>query len=800
MNSPLNALPTTVAVQVAVDKACDAFEAAWRRGARPSLREALAALPPAERAAALVPLLERVVELRRGAGELPDVADYRAELPEFADAVDAFFAQRSTLAAQSQTGPMPGDWKPAASLADFADLSTITYLGKGGMGVVYQAYSNTLQTLVALKVPRPDRRFPGDLFLRDAQSLARLQCRNIMPVHHAGHHQGQPYFTMKLATGGDLDNYVAARGRDPRLIAQLMVKVARAVLCAHQSGILHRDLKPANILLDAEGEPLVTDFGLATRAVGPDGTACLLPVVPLATGSQSFQGVVGTAAYMSREQANPELAVTTVSDVYGLGAVLYALLTGQAPFVGKTFEILQKVVDPTCHPVPPCTLNPHIDRSLQAICLKALAKGPVDRYQSPEGLARDLERWLAYEEIEARPLPVFHPERVGRWCWRNPGWAALTGVAALLLVLSAVLASLGAFWMESVAKQAAGASNTRTAEMLADNALWLIRDLSREVLAAAQSDEVRELLETCQSSDAKELRNQFAAPDRAALRARLKNRFTQCNVHLAAWGVPNLATMYFLNADGYLVHLEFSTEGKTNVGDRFDGRDYFVGARAHDQAGRQGVDRVHVSRVFHSQYDNHYKFAIAAPVRRKDGPFLGVVSAALPGHPTLGLTAHDLAGDQQRALLVGPVDQNPSTAGHAERLDYAHHILRHTGLTEEQARTRLPIKVPASWPQPDKRLPELFPLQRRAHAVDSTFRDPQVNKNEERLAGLALVGNTGLVVVVHQSKTDAIGTSVVLAKTFVWSAWAALAGAFALALTVTVVRSWLRRPDAAPRG
>ncbi len=223
-------------------------------------------------------------------------------------------------------------------------------------------------------------------FHREAEAAANLDHPNIVPIYEVGEHEGQHYFSMKLVEGGSLAQGVAAgEGRgaskeDQKKAAELVATIARAVHHAHQRGILHRDLKPGNILIDAHGQPNVTDFGLARRVEGDPGHT--------RTGS-----IVGTPSYMPPEQARSEKVLTTGVDVYSLGAILYELLTGRPPFRADTpLDTVLQVLD--CEPERPRKLNPRIDLDLETICLKCLEKDPAKRYGSAKALAEDLERWL----------------------------------------------------------------------------------------------------------------------------------------------------------------------------------------------------------------------------------------------------------------------------------------------------------------------------------------------------------------------------------------------------------------------
>jgi hypothetical protein len=232
-------------------------------------------------------------------------------------------------------------------------------------------------------------------FRTEAEAAAHLDHPQIVPIYEIGEHEGNSYFSMRLLDGGSLAEHLPRYGNDPRAAASLVAQIARALHHAHQRGVLHRDLKPSNILLDAEGRPSLADFGLAKR-VGSLANLTLSGVL------------VGTPAYMAPEQAESRRdAVTTVSDVYGLGAILFALLTGKPPFEGDSLEQeLAQVREQV--PASPRDINPRVDRNLATICRKCLEKDPGLRYASAEALAEDLDRYLTGEPILARPQGVFH--------------------------------------------------------------------------------------------------------------------------------------------------------------------------------------------------------------------------------------------------------------------------------------------------------------------------------------------------------------------------------------------------------
>ena len=321
--------------------------------------------------------------------------------------------------------------KPAAGVGIFGDYELQRVLGEGGMGIVYQARQLSLNRLVALKMIKAAT-FPSADELRrfqnEADAVAQLDHPNIVPIFEVGQFENQRYFSMKLITGESLDRRLNDYMADPRRAARLVAVAADAIHHAHQRGILHRDLKPANVLADSDGLPHVTDFGLAKRVEADSEVT--------RTGA-----ILGTPAYMAPEQASAKKgAITTATDVYGLGAILYALLTGRAPFDGSTVpEILEQLREQSPH--PPRKLNQLVSRDLEVICLKAMAREPEHRYATAADLTADLRRFLASEPIQARSVSSF--EKGWRWCRRRPVVAGLT-VALMAAVLGGLIGtSLG---------------------------------------------------------------------------------------------------------------------------------------------------------------------------------------------------------------------------------------------------------------------------------------------------------------------------------------------------------------------
>src|SRR5438876_11973189 len=337
----------------------------------------------------------------------------------------------------------------------FGDYELLEEIARGGTGVVFKARQVSLNRLVALKLISAGALATPDLvkrFKAEAEAAASLSHPNIVPIYEIGEHQGQHYFSMGLIEGPNLREALAhARTESNQSLVfsdqskgqpcvlntehwplntsvKLVSTLAHAVHYAHQRGVLHRDLKPSNILLDAQGEPHLTDFGLA-KLIQKESTLT------------HTHAVLGTPAYMSPEQARGDTKdVTTAADVYGLGAVLYEPLTGSPPFAGGTsMETIRQVLEQ--EPRRPSIFNPEVDRDLETICLKCLEKEPSRRYGSAEALADDLDRWLRQEPIQARPSTTF--ERLQKWVRRRPAIAAL-GTLSFVSILALAIGSTAA--------------------------------------------------------------------------------------------------------------------------------------------------------------------------------------------------------------------------------------------------------------------------------------------------------------------------------------------------------------------
>ena len=364
----------------------------------------------------------------------------------------------------------PDAQPPAAPPRRVGDYDLLEELARGGMGVVWRAKQRRLNREVALKFVL-EGVLPGETvarrFRQEAEVAAQLSHPHIISVYEVGEADGRYFISMELAGGGTLAQRLQQERFTPRAAAALAGQLARAVQHAHDHGVLHRDLKPGNVLFDAAGEPRISDFGLARLATG--GSVLTL------TGA-----VMGTPSYMAPEQARGESAtLTTASDIYGLGTILYELLAGHPAFAGEVpVEVLRRVLDEAA---PRLT---GIARDLETICQKCLCKNPDDRYRSALALAEDLDRWLAGEAIHARRVSTV--EHVVKWVRRHPLlaalWLALT-VAAIVIAGLMVTSKVEL----AGARGAAEASATESQHRRAD------QHTTAAILAIERGDSLRAL-------------------------------------------------------------------------------------------------------------------------------------------------------------------------------------------------------------------------------------------------------------------------------------------------------------------
>lgn len=443
-------------------------------------------------------------------GAAPDPQAWLQRYPDLAPELESFFAaderigQVAALRHEAPTLNTPrvasideaetigptGEPAPADTPGRlFGEYELLAEIARGGMGVVYKARQTRLNRTVAIKmILAGELANEGDVrrFRAEAEAAAALDHPGIVPIYESGEISGQHFFSMGFVDGHSLAAALAAGPLTPRRAAELMAQVADAVAYAHAQGVIHRDLKPGNILLDKDGRPRVTDFGLAKRVAGDSGLTH--------TGQ-----ALGTPSFMPPEQASGKLdAIGPASDVYALGAVLYALVTGRPPFqAASPLDTLIQVLEQ--EPVAPRQLNPDVPRDLETISLKCLEKDPHKRYGAASQLAAELRRFLRGEPIEARPIRT--SERAWRWCRRNPLVAALAATAVLTLILGAGFSSYFAFAAhrravdaELSAKAASEAETREKRQRLAAQDAQKSESKQRVAAQAAEARETQERL------------------------------------------------------------------------------------------------------------------------------------------------------------------------------------------------------------------------------------------------------------------------------------------------------------------
>jgi WD40 repeat protein/tRNA A-37 threonylcarbamoyl transferase component Bud32 len=365
-------------------------------------------------------------------GEIVDRAELLALHPDLADDLAAHFQlhdEAVAVARQSRASAAADSLDSLEGRRTIGQYDLLAEIGRGGMGIVYRARQPSLDRTVVVKIIRAGR-FATETDTRrlriEAEAASRLRHSNIAAIHELGRDDGHWFLAREFIDGTSLARRLDSGPLPPEEAARLVAEVADAVHHAHQQGVIHRDLKPSNILIDADGRPKITDFGLA-RTLDRQGTLTL-------TGE-----ILGTPGFMPPEQAAGDIhAVSPRSDIYSLGATLYALVVGRPPFAADNpLETLARLTnDP---PTPPARVNPQTPRDLETIILKCLEKEPAQRYATARDLAEDLRRYLAHRPIIARRATLW--ERAAKWTRRHPT-AAKSAVAVLLASLAGMALSL----------------------------------------------------------------------------------------------------------------------------------------------------------------------------------------------------------------------------------------------------------------------------------------------------------------------------------------------------------------------
>ncbi len=401
--------------------------------------------------------------------------------------------EQATNAEQTLESSGGRDTVPVPVSVQPAGYEILGELGRGGMGVVYQARQVKLNRVVALKMIRAAGLAGSDELARfrtEAEAVARLQHPNIVQVFEVGEHEGRPYFSLEFCSGGSLDKKLAGSPLPAEEAARLVELLAQAMQAAHQANVIHRDLKPANVLLSADGTPKITDFGLAKK---------------LDEAGQTQTGaVMGTPSYMAPEQAEGNRVVGPACDIYALGAILYECLTGRPPFKAATLsDTMMQVLHQ--EPVSPRQLNAQVPRDLETVCLKCLEKEPTRRYLSAAALADDLHRFLAGETVKARPVGTW--ERAWRWARRRPAVSGL--LAAVVLVSAAGVAGMITLYRAALLERDRAVGQEQEAATERDRAF------AQEKLTASERDRALQA-EARAAASAREAQDQAARAEKVS--------------------------------------------------------------------------------------------------------------------------------------------------------------------------------------------------------------------------------------------------------------------------------------------
>ena len=540
-------------------------------------------------------------------------------------------------------------------------------LGMGSFGTVWRARDAQLQRDVAVKVPRRKQLDPLEIeeVIREARVVAQLNHPHIVRVHEVGREDDTIYIVSSLIRGLPLHKSREARPLTFEQTALLCQKVAIALEHAHGLGIVHRDLKPANIMVDEQGQPYLTDFGLAKNVTEEI--------------SMTLDGhILGTPAYMSPEQARGDAkACDQRSDVFSLGVILYEMLTDEIPFRGNMNMIVQQVLNE--EPPPPRQLNSYVPRDLETICLKCLQKEPHRRYQSAGEVAEELGRFLVNEPIHARPVSSW--ERLQRWAQRRPALASAMALSAFLMILLSVFMTWAFLHERSMKDRIAEVNSqleTRNEELeaLLDQkrqmieqkqkvAQWMMKtqkwQRSKQAVETAAADPgLRAALQQMLHSDDLTKRRKELASDQTAEEKplsdwrQLRKEFvehddrqalqTWLDEHTAVQSEAMKADVFaWFVQDPHGIQVARSPRGEGNIGNCYAWRRYFHGGDTdYADVASYLADRSSASShlmetpypsAFETRETKEWVVAVSTPILDGDGQFLGVLGVFLFVHP-----------------------------------------------------------------------------------------------------------------------------------------------------------------------
>ncbi len=471
-------MTTPLEIRNRIDELCDEFDRDWSGHSAQRMRDLLDQVAVEHRGVLLRELVQIDQERCLTSGRTVPAKNYHLQFPDHAAALDALMADKESADIQD-AGTLASDHAARLPVSDIGTHQVIgsyelqELIGEGGMGVVYRAVHQELGRTVALKIVAIPMAEAVSRLQAEARTIAGLNHPNIVQIFETGEYQQRPYLVLELMPGGSLDDTLRQDLPSAKRAAEILLQITEAIAAAHEIGIIHRDLKPANVLMDADGNAKLADFGLARN---------------LNLDSQTMSGaLLGTPGFMSPEQTTGDEPHRAM-DIYGLGAILYAALTGRPPFRGTNItDTLTMVRDR--EPVSVRALVPSVPVDLESVCLKCLQKNPSSRYASAAELADELRAFLSGRSVKARPPS--RPEKLWRWCRRNPTVASLSAV----LTLAVVLGISGVVWQwrraEANAERFAQAAElaqaeTQRAEEEAETTA-AVNLLMQDVLGAAQA-------------------------------------------------------------------------------------------------------------------------------------------------------------------------------------------------------------------------------------------------------------------------------------------------------------------------